>query len=75
VLQLKPYVSYWTPDVVQSEFTSRDLCDAVYSEKIVKNFRDGTLSEMEGPLEPSQEELFTPEEAYNQAKKTGTEIF
>ena len=51
MLQLKPYVSYWTPDVVQSEFTSRDLCDAVYSEKIVKNFRDGKLSEMGEPLE------------------------
>jgi len=75
VLQLKPYVSYRTPDVVQSEFTSRDLFDAVYSEKIVTDFKDRKLSEMGEPLEPSQEELLTPEEAYNQARKTGTDIF
>jgi len=73
--KLKPYVSYRTPDVVQSEFTSKDLFDAVYSEKIVKDFKDGKLSEMGEPLEPSQEELLTPEEAYNQARKTGTDIF
>lgn len=75
MLQLKPYVSYRTPDVVQSEFTPRDLFDAVYSEKIVKDFKDGKLSETGEPLEPSREELLTPEEAYNQARKTGTDIF
>jgi large subunit ribosomal protein L41 len=75
LLQLKPYVSYRTPDVVQSEFTSSDLFDAVYSEKIVKDFKDGKLSETGEPLEPSQEELLTPEEAYNRARKTGTDIF
>lgn len=75
VLQLKPYVSYRTPDVVQSEFTSRDLFDAVYSEKIVKDFKDGKLSETGEPLEPTQEEVLTPEEAYNRARKTGTDIF
>ena len=75
MLQLKPYVSYRTPDVVQSEFTSRDLFDAVYSEKIVTDFKDRKLREMGEPLEPSQEELLTPEEAYNQARKTGTDIF
>jgi len=75
VLQLKPYVSYWIPDFVQSDFTSRDLSDAIYSEKIVKNFKDGKLSETGDPLEPSQEELLTTEEAYNGARKTGTDIF
>jgi large subunit ribosomal protein L41 len=60
---------------VQSEFTPRDLFDAVYSEKIVKDFKDGKLSETGEPLEPSPEEQLTSEEAYNQARKTGTDIF
>jgi large subunit ribosomal protein L41 len=60
---------------VQSEFTSRGLFDAVYSKKIVKDFKDGKLGETGEPLEPSQEELLTPEEVYNQARKTGKNIF
>jgi len=60
---------------VQSEFTSRDLFDAVYIENIVKDFMDGKLSEMGEPLEPSQEEPLTPEEAYNRTRKRGTDIF
>jgi large subunit ribosomal protein L41 len=72
---LKPYVSYQAPDVVQSEFTPKDLFDAVYSEKIVNDFKNGTLSETGEALEPSAEEQLTPEEAYIQARKTGTDIF
>lgn len=41
--RLKPYVSYRVPDVVQSEFTSRDLFDAVYAPKIVKDYKEGQL--------------------------------
>jgi large subunit ribosomal protein L41 len=61
--------------VVQSEFTSRDLFDAVYSEKIVNDFKSGKLGETGEPLEPSPEEQLTPEAAYTQARKTGTDIF
>lgn len=75
MLQLKPYVSYRTPDVVQSEFTPKDLFNAVYSEKIVNDFKNGKLTETGKPLEPSPEEQLTPEEAYIQARKTGTDIF
>ena len=35
---LKPYVSYRAPDVVQSEFTSKNLFDVVYASKIMKDF-------------------------------------
>lgn len=75
VLQLKPYVSYRTPDVVQSEFTPKDLFNAVYSEKIVNDFKNGKITETGEPLEPSPEEQLAPEEAYVQARKTGTDIF
>lgn len=73
--KLKPYVSYRTPDVVQSEFTPKDLFNAVYSEKVVNDFKNGKLTETGEPLEPSPEEQLTPEEAYVQARKTGTDIF
>lgn len=75
MLQLKPYVSYRVPEVVQSEFTPKDLFDAVYSDKIVNDFKNGKLGENGEPLEPSPKEQLTPEEAYVQARKTGTDIF
>jgi large subunit ribosomal protein L41 len=75
VLQLKPYVSYRVPEVVQSEFSPKDLFDAIYSEKIVNDFKSGKLGETGEPLEPSPEEDLTAEEAYAQARKPGADIF
>lgn len=73
--KLKPYVSYRAPDVIQSEFTPKDLFDAVYSEKIVNDFKNSKLDEDGEPLEPSPEERQKPQEAFLQARKTGTDIF
>ncbi|CAG4951600.1 unnamed protein product [Colias eurytheme] len=72
---LKPYVSYKTEDVIQSEFTSQQLFDAIYSKKIVIDYKEGKLDENGLPLEPSAEEKLTPEEAVAQAKRTGSDIF
>lgn len=73
--ELKPYVSYKAEDVIQSEFTPQQLFDAVYSKKIVKDFREGKLSKDGLPLEPSEEEKLQPEEAIQRAKRTGSDIF
>uniref|UniRef100_A0A6M2DK53 Putative 39s ribosomal protein l41 mitochondrial agrilus planipennis n=1 Tax=Xenopsylla cheopis TaxID=163159 RepID=A0A6M2DK53_XENCH len=73
--QLKPYVSYKTPEVVQSKFTSKDLFDAIYSKKISDDFKAGKLDENGDPLEPSVEEKLTAEEAKVNARKTGSDIF
>ncbi|CAK1555884.1 unnamed protein product [Leptosia nina] len=72
---LKPYVSYKTEDVVQSEFSSQQLFDAVYSKKIVLDFKQGKLDESGLPLQPSEEEKLQPKEAIAQAKRTGSDIF
>ncbi|XP_026481010.1 39S ribosomal protein L41, mitochondrial [Ctenocephalides felis] len=73
--KLKPYVSYKTPEVYQTKFTSKDLFDAVYSKKIIEDFKAGKLDENGNPLEPSIEEKLTPEEAKINARKTGSDIF
>lgn len=72
---LKPYVSYKAEDVIQSEFTSEKLFDAVYSKKIVLDYRQGKLDEDGLPKEPSDEEKLQPEEAVARAKRTGSDIF
>lgn len=72
---LKPYVSYKAADVIQSEFTPEQLFDAVYSKKIVTDFKQGKLDADGNPLEPSEEETLQPEEAVSRAKKTGSDIF
>lgn len=73
--QLKPYVSYKTPDVVQTEFTSRDLFDAVYSKKIVDDFKAAKLNADGSAKEPSDEERLSPDEAWKRARRTGSDIF
>lgn len=73
--QLKPYVSYKTPEVIQSEFTSQDLFNAVYSAKIVADFKAGKLSEDGAPVEPSPEEQQTADDAWVKARRTGSDIF
>ncbi|CAH0400798.1 unnamed protein product [Chilo suppressalis] len=72
---LKPYVSYKAADVVQSEFTPQQLFDAVYSKKIVTDFKQGKLDEDGSPLEPSDEENLQPKEAVARARRTGSDIF
>ncbi|XP_013200966.2 large ribosomal subunit protein mL41 [Amyelois transitella] len=72
---LKPYVSYKSEDVIQSEFTAQQLFDAVYSKKIVTDFKQGKLDADGLPLEPSEEEKLKPEEAVARAKSTGSDIF
>lgn len=73
--KLKPYVSYKCPDVVQSEFTSQDLFNAIYSEKIVEDFKQGQLKSDGTSEQPSDAELLTKEEAFQNARKTGSDIF
>ncbi|KAF9788884.1 hypothetical protein SFRURICE_018460 [Spodoptera frugiperda] len=72
---LKPYVSYKAADVIQSEFTPQQLFDAVYSKKIVTDFKQGKLDEDGFPLEPSEDEKLQPDEAVRRAKRTGSDIF
>ncbi len=72
---LKPYVSYKTPDVIQSEFTSEDLFNAIYSKKIVEDFKNGKLKDDGSPEEPSESELLDRDTAWIRAKQTGTDIF
>lgn len=71
----KPYVSYRTPDVIQSEFTSEDLFNAVYSKKIVEDFRSGKLKEDGSAEEPSENETLDAETAFIRARQTGSDIF
>ncbi|XP_072945013.1 large ribosomal subunit protein mL41 [Epargyreus clarus] len=72
---LKPYVTYKAQDVVQSEFTAQQLFNAVYSKKIVADYKQGKLDADGQPLEPSEEELLQPDEAVAKAKRTGSDIF
>ncbi|XP_067011902.1 large ribosomal subunit protein mL41 [Anabrus simplex] len=73
--KLKPYVSYKVPDVIQSEFTAKDLFDAVYSKKILEDFKNGKLDANGNSMEPNEDEKLTPEEAKAKARRTGSDIF
>ncbi|XP_055607001.1 39S ribosomal protein L41, mitochondrial [Uranotaenia lowii] len=73
--KFKPYVSYRAPDVIQSEFTSQDLFNAVYAEKVIADFKSGKLNEDGSPTEPSAEESLNPDEAWVRARKTGSDMF
>lgn len=68
-------MSYRTPDITQSKFTSQDLFNVVYAKKIMDDFKSGKLSEDGQPLEPSEDEKLTSNEAKLKAKQTGTDIF
>lgn len=72
---MKPYVSYRAPDVIQSEFTSKDLFNVVYAPKIATDLKEGKLYEDGSPVEPSPEELLTPEEAKIRDRKTGSDMY
>nr|XP_022912774.1 39S ribosomal protein L41, mitochondrial isoform X1 [Onthophagus taurus] len=72
---VKPYVSYKAPDVIQSEFTAQDLFNVVYAEKISKDFQENKLTEKGDSQEPSNEEKMTSEEARIKSRQTGSDIF
>lgn len=73
--QLKPYVSYKAPEVIQSEFTSQDLFNAVYAEKIIDDFKNKRINDDGSPVQPSDNEKLTSDEAWMRARKTGSDIF
>jgi large subunit ribosomal protein L41 len=73
--KFKPYVTYKTPEVVQSKFMAQDLYNAVYAQKVIDDFKQDKLNEDGSSKDPSGEELLTPEEAFNRARKTGSDIF
>lgn len=73
--QLRPYVSYKAPEVIQSEYTSHDLFNAIYAQKIIDDFKNNLLNEDGNPIQPSKNEQLTVEQAWNQARKTGSDIF
>lgn len=73
--KFKPYVSYRAPDVIQSEFTSQDLFNAIYAQKVIDDFKAGALEEDGSPKNPSAEEALGLEEAWERARKTGSDIF
>lgn len=68
-------MSYRAPDITQSEFTAQDLFNAVYRPKIVNDFKNKKLNENYEPIEPSEEESLTPEQAKIKARKTGSDMF
>lgn len=71
--QLKPYVSYRVQDIEHAEFTPQDLFHAVYTQKIVQDFREGKITEDGSSTEPSEEEKLTREEAKVKAQQIGSD--
>lgn len=72
---MKPYVSYRAPDVTQAPFTAKDLFNVVYAKKIIEDFKASKLDENGQPLEPSDNEKMTAEEAKIKARQTGSDMF
>ncbi|XP_029665533.1 39S ribosomal protein L41, mitochondrial [Formica exsecta] len=72
---LKPYVSYRVENFTEPEFTAQDLFDAVYSNKIKEDFANNQLAENGEPLNPSDYEKLTQQQAKDNASKTGCDIF
>jgi hypothetical protein len=68
-------VSYRTPRIEQEEFTAEDLFSAVYGEKIIEDFKNNKLDDDGNPLEASEDEKLTAEEAYLRARRTGSDYF
>ena len=72
--QLKPYVSYRAEDVVIPPLTPEDLFAQVYGSKITADYEKGKLGPDGQPLEPSSEELLTPEEAKARVMRLSSDI-
>jgi large subunit ribosomal protein L41 len=73
--KFKPYVSYKVPEVIQSEFTSQDLYNAIYAQKVIDDFKNDKINDDGSSKEPSAEEDMTSQEAHSRARKTGSDIF
>ncbi|XP_072754149.1 large ribosomal subunit protein mL41 [Anoplolepis gracilipes] len=72
---LKPYVSYRVEEFTEPQLTAQDLFNAVYSKKIKEDFANNQLDENGEPLNPSEYEKLTPQQAKDNASKTGCDIF
>ncbi|XP_034233625.1 39S ribosomal protein L41, mitochondrial [Thrips palmi] len=73
--ELKPYVSFRVPIEPEPAFTAKDLFYSVYAEKIEADYEQGRLDENGMPLEPSENELLTAEQARDAALKLGADMF
>lgn len=72
---LKPYVSYRTTQITQTEFTADDLFNSVYSTKLIDDWNNKQLNEDGTSKNPSEDELLDAEEALLRARRTGSDIF
>lgn len=72
---LKPYVSYRVSGITRRAYTPKDLFNLVYADKISQDFKEGHLGPDGEPLNPSEYEKMTPEEAKIKADQTGTDLF
>lgn len=72
---LKPYVSYQAEGIKRREFTAKDLFAAIYAEKIESDFKNNLIKPNGDPVNPSENELLTPNEAKIRAAQTGTDLF
>lgn len=68
---LKPYVSYATEDIVQSEFTAQQLFNVTYGREISKKIKN----KEEIPKEYLEFDEKAKVEAKNRALKTGADLF
>ena len=57
-------MSYRTKEIYQEALTSKDLFNAIYGHKMLKDFKEGKLDETGKSAEPSDEEQLTPEKAW-----------
>ena len=62
--ELKPYVSYRTKEIYQEPLTAKDLFNAIYGHKMLRDFKEEKLDENGCSLEPSEEEKLTTDDAW-----------
>lgn len=74
-LQFLPYVSYRAVESSRIEFTARELFDYIYCDKIEDDFKNNKLDADGNPLEPSEDEKLTAQEAFDQGRRTGSDLF
>lgn len=73
--KLKPYVTYRAKEIYQEELNSKDLFNAVYGKKILRDYKEGKLDDDGNSAEPNDSERMTSDEAWVKARKTGSDIF
>jgi large subunit ribosomal protein L41 len=66
--QLKPYVSYRSPDVLQTQFTARDLFNATIADSIIEKFKSD--QQIDVSVDENDVEM-----AKIRAKQTGSDLF